>query len=125
VAHEEEGKVAYPTVDFQEGRRRYLRRWLRQVENLSDTEEEMVYICEPEIGESLDEEEERSTEDLIDFQEGNEKRSVEDLVDCQEGRNENSGFQVGKEEMRLSESLKNSEESSDQQGVLTEERRKR
>jgi hypothetical protein len=26
-----------------------VRRWLRHVENLSDTEEEMVYICEPEV----------------------------------------------------------------------------
>jgi hypothetical protein len=48
--------------------------------------------------------------------------SVKDLIDCQEGRSENSNFQVGKEdEMRLSESLMNSERSSDQKEVLTEE----
>jgi hypothetical protein len=116
------GKVKWPIQQLiSRKQKQMLKRWLRQVENLSDTEEEMVYICEPEIGESLDEEEERSVEDLTDFQEGNEKRSVKDLIDCQEGRNENSGFQVGKEEVRLSESLENSEESSYQQGVLTGE----
>jgi hypothetical protein len=96
------GKVKWPIQQLiSRKQKKMLKRWLRQVENLSDTEEEMVYICEPKIGESLDEEEERSIEDLTDFQEGNEKRSVEDLVDFQEGRNENSGFQVGKEEVRL------------------------
>jgi hypothetical protein len=51
---------------------------------------------------------------------GNEVRSIEDFIDCQEGNNENSYFQVGKgSKMRLSESLKNSEESSYQQGMLT------
>jgi hypothetical protein len=53
---------------------------------------------------------------------GNERISSEDLIDCQEGRGEIPIFQVGKgEEMRLSESLKNSVGSSYQQGVLTEE----
>jgi len=43
-----------------------LRRWLRHVENLSDIED-MVFICEPEVGRNLnDEEEERSRRDLID-----------------------------------------------------------
>jgi hypothetical protein len=42
-----------------------LRRCLREVENLSDTEEEVVYIYEPE--------------ELI---------SVKCLIDCQEGRDE-------------------------------------
>jgi hypothetical protein len=37
-----------------------LRRWLRQVEYLSDTEVEMVYICEMKYGESLNDEEESS-----------------------------------------------------------------
>jgi hypothetical protein len=83
-------------------------------------EQKMVYIFEPKYGENLSEEEERSTEDLIYFQEGNKKGSVEDLKECQETRKKNSSFQVGKEEMRLSESLRNSEKSSDQQGVLTE-----
>jgi hypothetical protein len=34
--------------------KKMLRRWLRQVENLRNTEEKMVYICEPEDGESLE-----------------------------------------------------------------------
>jgi hypothetical protein len=29
-----------------------VRRWLRHAENLSDTKERVVYICEPEVGES-------------------------------------------------------------------------
>jgi hypothetical protein len=63
----------------------------------------------------------RSVEDLINcqvgrggnayFQEGNEMRSLKNPIDCQEGRSETSCFQVGKEdEVRLSESLGNSEE---------------
>jgi hypothetical protein len=50
-----------------------------------------VYICEPEVGENLNDEERRSSRDLIDYQEGsdeisnfqvgNEMRSV-DLIDC-------------------------------------------
>jgi hypothetical protein len=51
------------------------------------------------------------------------ERSVEDLINFQEGRKEKSYFQEGKEKMRLSKSLRNSEESSYQQGVLTEEER--
>ena len=66
-------------------------------------EEGMIYFCEPEDGEILSDEE---------------GRSVEYLIDLQEGRKENSGFQVGKEEMRQSQSLKNSKNSSGQQRVL-------
>jgi hypothetical protein len=59
---------------------------------------------------------------VSDFQVGNEMGSLEDLIDCQEGREEIPDFQVGKgEEMRLSDSLMNSEVSLDQQGMLTEE----
>jgi len=58
-----------------------LRTWLRKVENLSDTEENMGFICEPEDGESLGDEEEISTKDNTDCQEGNEERSFEDLID--------------------------------------------
>jgi hypothetical protein len=48
-------------------------------------------------------------------------RSV-DLVDFQEGRSEILDSQVGKgDEVRLPESLRSSEVSSNQQGVLTEE----
>jgi hypothetical protein len=54
-------------------------------------------------------------------QEGHEMRSLEDLIDCQEGREEIPYCQVGKgEQMRLSESLMNSEVSSDQREELTE-----
>jgi hypothetical protein len=81
----------------------------------------MVYVCELENGESLSDELERSIKDLTNFQEENEKRSFEDLVDCQEGRTKISGCQVGKEERRLSQSIKNLDESSYQQGVLMEE----
>jgi hypothetical protein len=46
--------------------RRLLKEWLRYVENLKATEEELVQICEPETGESLNdlESEMRSTDDL-------------------------------------------------------------
>jgi hypothetical protein len=48
-----------------------------------------------------------------------------DLMDCQVGNRKFPNCQVGKgKEMRLSESLMNSEESSDQQGVLTGENQK-
>jgi hypothetical protein len=55
-----------------------LKGWLRHAENLSDIEEEMVYICEPEIGRHLSDEEE--------------VRSVKGLINCQEGRNGLSSF---------------------------------
>jgi predicted Mrr-cat superfamily restriction endonuclease len=82
-----------------------LRKWLRQVENLSDIEEKVIHICEPEIGRNLREEEEvRSVKGLINCQEGidessnrqvdNEMRSIEDLIDFQEGSSEISYFQV-------------------------------
>jgi hypothetical protein len=46
-----------------------MRRWLRHTENLSDTEEELIHICEPETRRNLsDEEEKRSDEDLINCQ---------------------------------------------------------
>jgi hypothetical protein len=70
-------KVKWPIQQLMARRqKKMLRRWLRQVEDLRNTEEEIVYLCELEIGESLN---------------GGE-RSVEDLVDYQEGRKEKSGF---------------------------------
>jgi hypothetical protein len=69
----------------------------------SVTQEEMVFICEPEVGRNLSDEEERSVEDLIDFQReefsGREMRRDQsrDLIDCQEGRGEISNFQEGNE----------------------------
>jgi hypothetical protein len=74
MALEEKSEVAYPAADFQKEEEN-LRRWLRHVETLSATEEEMVYICEPEVGRNLSDEEERSVEDLIDFQEGRDEGS--------------------------------------------------
>jgi len=41
-----------------------LRRWLRHAENFSAIEE---MVCEPKVGDNLNDEEERSDEDLIDF----------------------------------------------------------
>jgi hypothetical protein len=101
-----------------------LRKWLRDAENLNDTEE-IAYICGPEIGRNIsDEEETRSIEDIIDCKEsiseilgcqvGNGMILV-DLVDFHVGRKEIPDFQVGKGEEI------NSKVSSDQQGMLTEE----
>jgi hypothetical protein len=43
-----------------------LRRWLRHVENLSNIGRKVIYICEPEVGKILsDDEEERLDKDLI------------------------------------------------------------
>jgi hypothetical protein len=74
----------------------------------------VVYICEPEVGENLSDEEEVRSVDLINcqegrdefsnFQVGNEMRSMEDLMNFQEGSDENSDFQVGNER-RSSEDL--------------------
>jgi hypothetical protein len=61
---------------------RLMRVWLRHAENLSDTEEELIHICEPETGRNLSDEEE--------------KRSDEDLVNCQVGRNGLSSCPGGK-----------------------------
>jgi hypothetical protein len=47
VAHEEEGEVAVKIL-LARGQQQLLKRWLRHAENLSDTEEEMIHICEPE-----------------------------------------------------------------------------
>jgi hypothetical protein len=47
MALEEKSEVAYPVQLICRRKKKNLRRWLRQVETLSDTEEEMVYICEP------------------------------------------------------------------------------
>ena len=83
---------------------------------------------------------------ISSFQVGNGKRSLEGLAYCQGGSGESSDFQVGNEmgpvdlihyqvgsrkfpgcqvgkgeKMRLCESLMNSEESLDQQGVLMKE----
>ena len=64
-----------------------VRRWLRYDENFNDIEEELVCICEPEVGETLSDEE---------------GRSVIGLINCQYGRAEFSNFQVGND-MRSSE----------------------
>jgi hypothetical protein len=126
-----------------------LRKWLRYAENIIDTEEELVCICEPKVRETLSDEDGRSVAGLINFQEhrselssfqvGNGKRSVDDLIDCQEGSDGSSSCQVGNGE--ISGNLidcqvgrekipscqvgkgqdMNSIESSYQQGVLIDE----
>ena len=61
----------------------------------------------------------------LNCHEGTEMGST-DLIDCQVGRRKFPNFHMGKgKEVRLSESLMNSEESSDQEGVLTGENYKR
>jgi len=40
---------------------------MRHVENLSDTEKDMVCICEPEFGRTLGDEEERRSQYLMNF----------------------------------------------------------
>jgi hypothetical protein len=102
-------KVKWPVkILLARGQQRLLRVWLRYVESLKG-EEDMVHICEPETGKSLsDDEEKRSSRDLINYQVsseessdcqvGNEMGSLEDLIDCQEGREEIPDFQVGKGE---------------------------
>jgi hypothetical protein len=57
-----------------------VRRWLRYDENLNDIEEELVFFCEPEVGETLSDAE---------------GRSATGLINCQEGRDKFSNFQVG------------------------------
>jgi hypothetical protein len=85
-----------------------LRRWLSELENLSDIGEEQIHICELEIGRHLsDEEEVRSDEDLINsqvgrngissFQVGNRKRSMEGIIYCQGRSAESLDCQVGNE----------------------------
>jgi len=60
-------KVKWPVkILLARGQQQLLKRWLRHVENLSDTKEEMIHICEPEIRRHVsDEEEVRSNKDLI------------------------------------------------------------
>jgi hypothetical protein len=98
-------KAEWPVKELMARRQhRLLKGWLRHTKNL-DRLEEMVQICEPEIGRILGEE--------------NKMGSVEDLKNCQEGREEIPYCQVGKDEhSRLSESLVESNVSSIQQGVL-------
>jgi hypothetical protein len=108
-------KVKWPVKELLAKRQqRLLKIWLRYVESLSDTE--LVCICEPEVGETLSDEEERSVSGLINCQEGrdefsncqvgNEMRSLEDLIDCQEDSSGNSYCQEGNG-MRLAEDLVN------------------
>jgi hypothetical protein len=109
-------KASWPVKQLMVMRqRRLLRKWLRYVENLKATkEEEMVHICEPEIGDILGEEnDQRSLRDLIDCQEGSgrfpncqmgkgtEMRSAEDLMDCQEDSEEILHCQSGNDQRSL------------------------
>jgi hypothetical protein len=80
-----------------------LRRWLRHVEILRDTEE-VVHIWEPKVEKTHSDEEEKISKDLMNYQEGsdensyylvgNEMRSIEDLIGFEEGSDRNSYFQV-------------------------------
>jgi hypothetical protein len=100
-------KVKWPVQKLMSRRQQQmLKRWLRHAKNLSDTEEEVVHICEPETGKSLsDNEDKRSVDDLKDCQKGNSElsdcqvgndmRLAEDFINCQEGRNGLSSCQVG------------------------------
>jgi hypothetical protein len=108
-------KVKWPTKELLAKRQqRLLKIWLRYAEIFSDRE--LVCICEPEVGETLSDEEERSISGLINCQEGrdefsncqvgNEMRSLEDLIDCWEDNSGNSYFQEGNG-MRLAEDLIN------------------
>jgi hypothetical protein len=94
-------KVKWPVKKLLARRqRRLLRRWLRYVKSLRAMEE-MVHACEPEAGRNLSDDEE--------------ERSSRDLIDCQEGREEIPYCQVGKgEQLRLSGSLMNSRMNLDQ-----------
>jgi len=85
-----------------------MRRWLRHTGNLSEAEEELIHISEPETKRNLsDEEENRSDEGLVNcqvgrnglssFQVGNGKRSMEGLVYFQGSSVKSSDFQVGNE----------------------------
>jgi hypothetical protein len=88
-------KVKWPVRELMvKGQQRLLKIWLRYAENLRPIEEEeMVYICEPEIGGILSEEDKmRSAEDLMDCQEDS-----EGISDCQEGNRRFPICQVGEE----------------------------
>jgi hypothetical protein len=57
VAHENKVKWLVKIL-LSRGQQHLLKRWLRYVKNLSDIEEEVVYVCEPEIGRHLSDGEE-------------------------------------------------------------------
>jgi hypothetical protein len=57
-----------------------LRRWLRHDEYFIDIEEKTVYICEPDIGRNLSDEEERSNIDIVEWHEDR-----DEIKNCQEG----------------------------------------
>jgi hypothetical protein len=63
------------------GQQKLINGWLKYIEHLSNTKEEMIHVCEPKTGRNLNTEEE--------------KRSDEDLIKFQVGRNGLSSFQVG------------------------------
>jgi hypothetical protein len=120
-----EPKIKWPVRELMARRqRRLLRKWLRYAENLRPIEEEeMVQVCEPEIGEIFGVENEmRSADDLKDChegreeeilvcQEGNELRSAEDLTDCHEDSQETLHCQLGNE-MRSLRDLEDCQEGS-------------
>jgi hypothetical protein len=52
-----------------------VKKWLRHAKNLSDIEEKVIHICEPDIGRNLNDEEGRSIKGLINYQEGRDEFS--------------------------------------------------
>jgi hypothetical protein len=99
--------------------RRLLKRWLRYVENLRATEEDMICYCWPETGQSLDGDDDDDDwnklesadgfkycrlgrkEEILVCQEGNELGSVEDLKDCREDSQGISNGQLGVDQRSL------------------------
>jgi hypothetical protein len=63
MAFEEERKSGLSRSCWPEGKQQVLRRWLRHAENLSDTKEESGLHCEPEVGETLNDEEIKQGDD--------------------------------------------------------------
>jgi hypothetical protein len=69
-------KVKWPVKELLAQRQqKLLKEWLRYVEDLRD-EEEVVHVCEPKAGRNLSDDEERSSEDLRDYQGGSEEFSI-------------------------------------------------
>jgi hypothetical protein len=89
-------KVKWPVREFLTRRQwRLFKGWLRHAENLNEPEEEVVHVCEPEDGRNINDDDElRSLEDLMNYQEGRDEisncqvgngmRSLEGLIECQE-----------------------------------------
>jgi hypothetical protein len=58
-----------------------LKRWLRHAKNLSDTKEDMVFVCDLEVGKTLSNVEGRSVKGIINYHEGRDGFSGFHVVD--------------------------------------------